>query len=140
LVLTTRHEKITADNIRTLDIIVPYLQRHGYIGIGRVEEKAVPISEFKHNGKSLRDIQLKIKKMFDNHDNDKSKYLIKVEWISAVDSKQAKKATKQDGIYSTPLIKSSLQGQPKTVEYLEKEFGIKFAKLMQQNETATTNI
>jgi hypothetical protein len=131
--LSAGQDKKYSDPLRTLepgDIIVPYLKGHGYVGIGLIEEKAVPISKFRHNGKSLRDIPLKIKEMFENHDNDKTEYLIKVKWIKTVDSSQAKKATRKDGIYSTQLIKSTLQGQPKTVEYLEKEFEIKFADLM----------
>ncbi|WP_366183788.1 GIY-YIG nuclease family protein [Flavobacterium ovatum] len=131
--LSAGQDKKYSDPIRTLepgDIIVPYLKGHGYVGIGRVEEKAVPISQFKYDGKSLREIPLKKQSMFDNYDNEKSEYLVKVNWIKTVESNQAKKATRKDGIYSTQLIKSTLQGQPKTVEYLEKEFGIKFADLM----------
>lgn len=119
--------------LRTLepgDIIACYLKGNGYVGIGQVEEKAVSVSNFKHNGKPLKDVSLKVVNIFDNQDNDKSEYLVKVKWIKTVDRKQAKKALKKDGIYSSQLIKASLQGQPKTIEYLEKEFDVKFNDLM----------
>jgi len=37
---------------------------------------------------------------------------------------------KNSGLFTSQLIKASLQEQPKTIEYLEKEFAIKFSDLM----------
>ena len=127
--LSAGQDKKYSDPLKTLkpgDIAIPYLKNHGFVGIGRVTERAVPIANFKHNGKSLRDTSLKIRKMFDNYDNDKSEYLIKVVWIKTVDSKQAKWKS-NNGLFTSQLIKASLQGQPKTIEFIEKEFEIKLA-------------
>lgn len=113
-------------NIEIGDIVVPYLKGHGFVGVGRVTDSATRIDNFRINGKSLRDLPLKIKKMFDNSDNDKSEYILKVEWIKTVDSKQAKWKS-NSGLFTSQLIKASLQGQPKTTEFIEKEFEIKLA-------------
>ena len=82
--LSAGQEKKWSDPIRTLepgDIIVAYLKNHGYVGIGRVVEKAVKVNDFRINGKSLHDSDLKVPNIFDNCDNDKSEYLVKIEWI-----------------------------------------------------------
>jgi hypothetical protein len=54
---------------------------------------------------------------------------MKVEWKRAVDKEQAK-WKKNAGLFTSQLIKASLQGQPRTIEYLEKEFDVKFLDLL----------
>jgi hypothetical protein len=131
--LSAGQHKKYSDPLCTLsqgDIVVAYLKKHGYVGIGKVKEKAVRVTEFLHNGKSLQKCNLKVPNIFDNCDNDRSEYLVRVNWIKTVNNKNAKKAKRKEGIFSTELIKASLQGQPKTIEYLEKEFSIKFSDLL----------
>jgi hypothetical protein len=120
-----------SDPMKTLesgDIVVAYLKNHGYVGIGRVLEKAVRANDFKVNGKSLRHCELKTSGVFNNCDNEKSEYLVKTEWIKSVDSKDAKWKS-NSGLFTIPLIKASLQGQQKTREFLENVFEIKFKDL-----------
>ncbi len=118
--------------LRTLnkgDIVVAYLKHRGYVGIGRVVIEAVPVAEFRYKGKSLRDLPLQSASLFRNHDNEKTDYLVKIDWIKAVDAKQGKWKEKS-GLFTTPTVKVSLQEQPKTIDFLEKEFSIKFHKLL----------
>lgn len=129
--LSAGQDKKWSDPIKTLesgDIVVAYLKNHGYVGIGRVTEKAVKVNDFKIDGKSLRQVVLKEPNIFDNCDNDKSEYLIKIDWIVAVDGKLAKWKTKA-GLFTSQLIKASLQGQRPTREFLEAEFNISFKDL-----------
>ncbi len=122
-----------SDPIRTLekgDVVAAYLKGHGYVGIGRVVKKAVRVSDFKIAKKPLNQLSLKTPNIYENCDNENSEYLVKVEWIKSVDKSNAKKAKRKNGIYSTTLIKASLQNQLKTIEYLEKEFDVKFNELM----------
>jgi len=72
------------------DIVVAYLKKYGYVGIGRILEKAVKVNDFKINGKSLNHFDLKITGIFTNCDNEKSEYPVKVEWIKAVTREHAK--------------------------------------------------
>ena len=130
--LSAGQDKKWSDPIRTLepgDIVVAYLKTHGYVGIGRVVEKAVKVNDFKIDGKSLHQFDLKEPNIFDNSDNEKSEYPVKIEWIKSVDSKEAKWKSKS-GLFTIQSIKASLQGQKLTREFLETEFKIKFKDLL----------
>jgi uncharacterized protein len=121
-----------SDPIRTLevgDVVVAYLKNKGYVGIGRVIAKAIPVNDFKVNGKSLRQFDLKIPNIFENSDNEKSEFPVKIEWIKSVDESAAK-WEKKSSLFTSQLVKASLQGQPKTIEFLENQFGIKFRDLL----------
>ena len=121
-----------SDPIRTLepgDIVVAYLKNHGYVGIGRVTEKSVRINDFRIDGKSLRQLALKEPNIFENCENSKSEYPVKIEWIRTVDSKEAK-WKRNGGLFTSQLIKASLQGQRATKEFLEIEFNITFKDLL----------
>lgn len=131
--LSAGQGKQWSDSIKTLmigDIIVAFLKRYGYVGVGRVIEKAVCVNDFRLNGKSLKEYPLKRRtEMFDNCDNDKSEYVAKIEWIKILDRKDAK-WQKKNGLFSSQLVKASLQGQPKTVKFLEHEFDVNFRSLL----------
>ena len=130
--LSAGQDKKWSDPIKTLeigDIIVAYLKNHGYVGIGRVKEKAIKVIDFKVNGKPLKDIKLKISNIFENAENDKSEYLVKIDWIKSVDGKLAKWKS-NSGFFTTQLIKASLQSQLKTIYFLENEFNVKFKDLL----------
>lgn len=111
------------------DIVVAYLKRHGYVGIGRVRERAVPVGDYRKDGKSLRQFELKQPNIFENCDNINTEYVVKVDWIKAVNGKDAKWKP-QAGLFTIQLVKASLQGQRKTREFLEAEFDIKFDELL----------
>lgn len=122
-----QHKK-WSDPIRTLhkdDIVVAYLKNHGYVGVGKVLEKAVPVNQFKHNGTYLKDLPLKSTGLFRNSDNDKCDYLVKIEWMKTVLAKDAKWKAKS-GLFTSQLVKASLLDQPKTVRFVREEFGISF--------------
>ncbi|WP_084444833.1 GIY-YIG nuclease family protein [Hymenobacter roseosalivarius] len=130
--LSAGQDKKYSDPIRTLeqgDIVAAYLKKHGYVGIGRVIEKAVNVNDFKVDNKSLHQHPIKVTDIFDNCDNDKSEYPVKIEWIKTADSKDAKWKS-NSGLFSSQLVKASLQGQPKTIEFLEKQFDITFRDLL----------
>ena len=125
-----QHPKYS-DPIRTLeigDIIAAYLKGFGYVGIGRVTKKAVRVNDFKIKGKILSSYNLKIPNVYTNADNENSEFLVKVDWIKSVDRNNAKWKSKSK-IFSTQLIKASLENQQKTIKFLEKEFDLKFKDL-----------
>lgn len=126
-----QHPKYS-DPIRTLekgDIVTAYLKGKGYVGIGKVTEKAVRVNDFKIDEKLLSSYELKVKNIYNNSDNENSEFLIKVDWIKAVSRDNAKWKPKS-GLYSPQLIKASLENQPKTVDFLANEFDIDFKELM----------
>jgi uncharacterized protein len=133
--LSAGQDKKWSDPIRTLevgDIVVAYLKNRGYVGIGRVVSKAVPVNEFKVDGKSLKSFNLKIPNIFENADNENSEYPVRIEWIKTTEEGTAFWEKKQ-GLFSSQLVKASLQGQIKTIAYLEKAFEIKFKDLLSMN-------
>ena len=130
--LSAGQDKKWSDQIKSLepgDVVAAYLKDHGYVGIGRVKEKAVRVNDFRIDGKSLRHYKLKEPNIFDNSDHEKSEFLVKIDWIKSVDGKQSKWKTKS-GLFTSQLIKASLQGQHITRQFLETEFKIKFNDLL----------
>ena len=54
--------------------------------------------------------------------------MVKVDWIKSVDRKDAKWKSKSK-LFSSQLIKASLENQQRTVDFLESEFEIDFKEL-----------
>ena len=130
--LSAGQDKKWSDPLRTLnkgDIVVAYLKGHGYVGIGRVVNEAVPVNDFKFENKSLKEYKLKIPNIFENSDNDKSEYLVKIDWICSVEKSEAK-WKKKSNLFTTQLIKASLDNQFQTIEFIQKEFGINIKELL----------
>jgi len=115
------------------DIVVAYIKGHGYVGIGRVIEKAVRVNDFIVRGKSLKSYSPKVSAIFKNCENiEKSDYLVKVEWIKSIDDIKDKtsKGYAEKGLFFSQQIRVSLQGKAKTISYLEKEFAVNFKNLL----------
>jgi uncharacterized protein len=133
--LSAGQHKKYSDPIRTLepgDIVIAYLKGCGFVGVGKVEKKAIRISDFRHNGKSLNDLPLKIKNMFNNSGNEKSEFILKVKWLKAFERKDAKWVKKSD-LFTTRQIKASLQSQKKTLDFINKEFDMDIITLLKQD-------
>lgn len=130
--LSAGQDRKWSDPIRTLeigDIVVAYLKGKGYVGIGRVSEKAVRVNDFKFEGKSLKEQNLIVSNIFENSENERSEFLVKIEWIKTVESNQAKWKS-NSGLFTIQLIKASLQNQYATREFLENEFKVNFKELL----------
>lgn len=110
------------------DVVVAYLKQKGYVGIGKVIEKAKRVADFKFEGKTLNNQNLVSPDLFKNSDNENSEYLVKVEWIKSVPANEAKWKNKF-GLFTTQLIKASLEKQIKTLKFLEEEFEINFQNI-----------
>lgn len=127
-----------SDPIRTLmpgDIVVAYLKNKGYVGVGRVTQRALKPNDFKVSGIPLKPEDLKVPNIFENSDNEKSEYLVAVDWIQNVPSDKAKWKPKS-GLFTSQLIKASLQNQKVTREFLELEFGIDLRELLLQDQSS----
>lgn len=130
--LSAGQGKQFSDPLRALnagDIVVAYLKRFGFVGIGIVTQKAVRVDDFRYKGKGVNDLKLVEPFIIDNSDNEKTEYLLQVQWKKAVDRTEAKWKSNA-GLFTSQLIKASLQGQPRTLEYLEKEFDLTFSELL----------
>jgi len=112
------------------DVIVAYLKRHGYVGVGRITQNARMIRDVKIGSKRLLDLPL-VCKSWNVHMNDKdlSEYVCLVKWIKTFPRTEAKWKPRS-GLYTTQLIKASLYGQPKTIDFIDSTFGLNLKKLV----------
>ena len=123
------------------DVCSVYVSGVGYVGVGRVLEKAIPIRDFKVDGVSIitEPLQDKKKEWFiDRLDLDENseycEYMVRVKWFKTIDEKDARRITKKSGLFYSQLSKASLDNQPKTIKFLEKEFNLNFVELLQSTK------
>lgn len=108
------------------DVIAAYLKGKGYVGIGKLTSRAMPIREVLIKGRHLLSYEMKCKGMQSNvNSDDLCEYVATVDWIKAVERKDAVWRAKS-GIYTTQHVRASLANQQNTVDFLEQEFGIRF--------------
>lgn len=112
------------------DVVAAYLKNHGFVGIGVLTDRAKPIREVTIKGKPLLSHHLRCQRMADNSESDElCEYVAPVKWAAALGRGQAKWKAKA-GIYTTTLVRASLNGQPKTIAFLEGEFGVNVRELV----------
>ena len=92
------------------DVIAAYLSGFGYVGIGKVLDRAKMVKfaqDFQR--RSLIKLKLQQPNIFENSESKiKSEYAVPVNWIRAVPRAQAKWASNK-GIYSSQLVRASLE-------------------------------
>jgi hypothetical protein len=114
------------------DIIAAYLKKRGFVGIGRIIHRAMPIRKVSIQNLPLTKHALDCKNMFDNIDSDDlCEYVALVKWVRSVEPTEAKWRSKGT-IYTTPLVRASLENQPLTLRFLEEEFGINMQSLRER--------
>ena len=112
------------------DVAAAYLKGRGYVGIGVIIDRARPIRDVMIDGKSLLTLPLKCKRMSDNAKSEElCEHVCLVDWKREVERTAAKWMAKS-GLYSTTHVRASLDGQPKTIEFLEREFNISLRNLV----------
>lgn len=124
---------IWRDAIRKLevgDIVVAYLKGHGYVGVGRVKAKAVPYLDFRYEGRLLGDFPLVQPNV--SHGNSTNlvtcEYLAKIDWIASVPREDAKWISNAK-LFTTQLVRASLDSQPKTIDFIDDAFGLNLQQL-----------
>ncbi len=131
--LSAGQGKQWSEPLKTLnegDVVVAYLKRKGYVGIGKVEERAKRVVDFRIDGESLRSKNVN-PNIFNNSDNENSEYLVTIKWIRSLPANEAKWRS-NSGLFTTQLIKASLENQIKTIKFVEKEFGLNFKSIMNE--------
>ncbi len=134
-------------NLEVGDIIAAFSTGRGYVGIGRVRDKAVKIASFSFNGNVFNNDDFTIeqdyitganvdnatveglpylrKSIFCNCNNVNTEFAVKIEWLKTVDSKDAYWRS-NFGLFANPSIQANLKDQPITISYLEESFGMTF--------------
>ncbi len=110
------------------DVVVAYLKGKGYVGVGKVMARAVPYINFQLNGRLLQDFDLVAPLWEDADDLTLSEYVIRIDWIASVPRTEAKWRSRA-GLYTTQLVRASLDRQPVTVAFIESEFNVSLGAL-----------
>lgn len=117
------------------DVVAAYLADHGYVGIGVVTEKALPMKKFIVDGIPLSQYDLVQPGMSERMDDiNLTEYVVRIKWITVVDKDQAF-FKPRSGLFTTQQIRASLSGQPKTIIFLEDSFGIRIADLLSESHS-----
>ena len=115
------------------DIVVLYLKGKGYVGVGRVQQHAVQSFKFKYNDELLNESMLEAPLMLTEHENsDDDEWLVEVDWIKSVTAERSKWKAKSN-LYTTPLVRASLENQPETIEFINKEFEVDLLSLLNKS-------
>lgn len=111
------------------DAFAAFLKGYGFVGIGLILEPAKPIRDVMIGKDYLLSLPLSCeKKMASNVGSDKlCEYVCTVKWIRKVDRDDAKWEPKS-GLFTTPLVRASLDGQLTTIKYLEHAFRVNLGK------------
>ena len=112
------------------DIIAARLTRKGYVGIGRILERARPVRDVRLNNQPLSDYDLEQPNLIlDSNDDNQSEYVAVVEWVVSVETAEAKWMPRS-GLFSSQRCRASLDNQPVTVSFLEESFNISIEELL----------
>ncbi|MDZ7704894.1 MAG: GIY-YIG nuclease family protein [Trueperaceae bacterium] len=112
------------------DVFAAYLKGHGFVGIGRIEERAKPMREALYKGQPLVTQDLTSEGAKSDLDSDElSEYVCSVTWIASVPRSEAK-WEKNSGLFTTTHVRASLDNQPDTIEFLNEEFGVDLWELV----------
>lgn len=104
------------------DIFAAYLKSFGFVGIGKIMEPARRIRDVEIGGERLLDLNLECENMGENSGNaDNSEYVALVKWIKAVRRTEAKWKSHAE-LYTTTHVRASLDNQPVTIDFLNREF------------------
>ena len=121
-----------SDPIRGLeegDVVVAYLKGAGYVGVGVVRSPAAPYAMYRSNGRTLAEYELVEPNIgHDASDLAICEYIVAVEWMASVDRENAKWLPRS-GLYTSQLVRASLDAQPATTAFVEEAFGVDLGAL-----------
>ncbi len=120
--------------LREGDVVVAYLSKKGYVGVGVVIEEAVMAKYFRVSGKRLEQLNLVCKRMMENaSDPEKAEYPVRVEWKASCDASEAKWARNRK-LFSARMARASLQNQKQTMDFVSLAFNIDLESLLKKEQ------
>lgn len=115
--------------LETGDVVAAYLKGAGFVGVGLVRSSAVPYDAFRLDGASLSERDLVQPNIaHDAHDPEICEYLAEIDWVRSVDRANAKWAPRS-GLFTSQLVRASLEAQPTTIAFVEKSFDVDLQSL-----------
>jgi hypothetical protein len=115
------------------DIVLAYISKVGYVGIGVVASEAVPARDFRLGRRRLRDLPLKAPGICHDSDNlDKCEYVSAIKWLLACDRQ---KALRLSGVFTPLQTRVSLPTNAKLLRYIERDWGVSFDDILEKYAT-----
>jgi uncharacterized protein len=112
------------------DVFAAYLKRHGFVGVGRIKTEAKMVREVLVGGQPLLSLPLCCREMSaGSNDPAQSEYVCLVEWLNTV-PRTAARWRSAPRLYTTPLIRASLDGQPSTLDFIGEQFGVNIREII----------
>ena len=123
------------ESLEVGDIVVAYLASRGYVGVGRVLERATAVADARlADGQLLVSLNLKQPGLFTNSQSpEKSEYAVIVEWLRQVPREGARWQAKS-GLFTSQLVRASLENQATTVKFVEREFELDLERELSQSD------
>lgn len=113
------------------DVFAAYLKGKGFVGIGKITQKAKPVRDILVNGVSLLQKDLQCPNLKKNSDDlDRSEYVALVDWIKTVSRDDAKWKPNSE-LFTSQHVRASLDAQPITIKFLEQEFDVNMKDLLE---------
>jgi hypothetical protein len=112
------------------DVFFAYLKGCGFVGVGRIQQKAAMARGVHIDGQPILSLPLSCPLMSENStDKERSEYVCLVDWVKTVPRSEAKRRS-TPRLFTTTHVRASLDGQPETVKFLEGEFGVTLRDLI----------
>ncbi|MBN2267378.1 MAG: GIY-YIG nuclease family protein [Candidatus Babeliaceae bacterium] len=116
--------KLAMEGFEVGDIIIAYMNGRGFVGVGIITHEAIMVRDVKIDGKRLLDLPLKCKEMSHRSDSiERSEYVARVKWLRSVPREKAK-WKKSANLFTPRLVRASLEGQNKTINFICRKFDI----------------
>lgn len=110
------------------DVIAAYQRQCGFLGVGIVRERAVPVKQFRYRSKQIQQSDLTEPRLFEGSDDpERTQYLVAVEWCKSI-SKPGH-FRKNAGLYTPQRVVASLASRRVTRQFIENEFGVSLEEL-----------
>lgn len=104
------------------DVVCAYISGKGYVGIGKITAPARPVRDVSVNGKPLLTLPLRANLGDKALDDELCEYAATVDWLAVADREHAKWQPKSN-VFTSQLVRASLNAQPNTIAFLEEAFG-----------------
>jgi len=120
--------------LRKGDVVVAYLSKKGYVGVGVVIEEAMMAKDFRINGKRLDQLNLVCKRMMENaSDPEKAEYPVRVEWKASCDASEAK-WVRGSKLFFARMARASLRNQKQTIDFISLAFNVDLESLLKKEQ------
>jgi hypothetical protein len=135
--LSTGHREVFIKQIHSFnegDVVIAYVSRKGYVGVGVITERAVAAKDFRLKGKNLPELDLIAKKKMVTNINTpkRSEHLVKVNWKATCETKDAK-WIKKGKLFTPRMAKASMQNQEQTIDFISNAFNINIHNLLEKS-------